>query len=214
MTNRRAFIAALGGAAAWPLVARAQQQQPMPVVGHISDGIQEANSTAMEAFGDGLKDMGFVEGHNIAIERHWAGGHEDRLRDYAVELAHSPVAAIWASGNVAAQAAKAATTTIPIVFSTGDDPVATGLVANLNRPDGNLTGVSYAAGALPGKRVELLHELLPNISSIGHLINPTNHNSNFDTAAVQSAAAALGLRVILVKAASENDFASAFQTLI
>jgi putative tryptophan/tyrosine transport system substrate-binding protein len=170
--KRRAFIAGLASAAAWPVVARGQQQ-PVPVIGHISDGIQESNSTAMEAFGDGLKETGFVEGYNIAIERHWAGGDEDKLRDYAFELAHSPLAAIWASGNVAAQAAKAATTTIPIVFSTGDDPVATGLVANLNQPGGNLTGVSYAAGALPGKRVELLHELLPNISSIGHLINRT-----------------------------------------
>jgi putative tryptophan/tyrosine transport system substrate-binding protein len=191
--NRRAFIAALGGAAAWPLTARAQQPA-MPVVGYITDGLRVSNSSAIDAFRDGLKETGFVEGQNLIIEWRWAEGDEDRLRDYAAELAHLPLAAIWASGNVAAQAAKVATTSIPIVFSTGDDPVATGLVANLNRPSGNLTGVSYAAGVLPAKRLELLHELLPKVSTIGHLINPNNRNSNLDAAAVQAAAAELRLR--------------------
>jgi putative ABC transport system substrate-binding protein len=211
--KRRTFITALGSAAAWPLVARGQQR-PVPVIGRISDGSQESYLTTVEAFRDGLKETGFAEGYNLAIESRYAEGHEDRLHDYAVELAHLPLAAIWASGNVAAQAAKAATTTIPIVFSTGDDPVATGLVGNLNRPGGNITGVSYSAGALPGKRVELLHELLPNISSIGLLINSNNRNSNLDTASVQSAATELRLRVVLVKAASESDFAPAFETLV
>ena len=211
--KRRAFIAGLGGAAAWPLAARAQQQT-MPVVGYITDGLQVSNSSAIDAFRDGLKETGFVEGQNLTIEWRWAEGDEDRLRDYAAELARLPLAAIWASGNVAAQAAKVATTTIPIVFSTGDDPVATGLVANLNRPDGNLTGVSYAAGVLPAKRVELLHELMPNVSTIGHLINPNNRSSNIDAAAVQAAAAELRLRLIVVKAASETELAPAFETLV
>jgi putative tryptophan/tyrosine transport system substrate-binding protein len=211
--RRRAFIAGLGGAAVWPLVARAQRPA-MPVVGYITDGLRVSNSSAIEAFRDGLKETGFVEGQNLIIEWRWAEGDEDRLRDYAAELAHLPLAAIWASGNIAAQAAKVATTSIPIVFSTGDDPVATGLVANLNRPGGNLTGVSYAAGVLPPKRLELLHELLPNVTTIGHLINPNNRNSNFDAAAVQAAATELRLRVIVVKAASDTDLAPAFETLV
>ena len=211
--RRRNFIAALGGAAAWPLMARAQQPA-MPVVGYITDGLRVSNSSAIDAFRDGLKETGFVEGQNLIIEWRWAEGDEDRLRDYAAELAHLPLAAIWASGNVAAQAAKVATTSIPIVFSTGDDPVATGLVANLNRPGGNLTGVSYAAGVLPPKRLELLHELLPKVSTIGHLINPNNRNSNLDAAAVQAAAAELRLRVIVVKASSDTDLAPAFETLV
>ena len=211
--KRREFIAVLGGAAAWPVVARAQQAA-VPVVGYITDGLRVFNSSAIDAFRDGLKETGFVEGQNLTIEWRWAEGREDRLRDYAAELAHLPLAAIWASGNVAAQAAKVATTTIPIVFSTGDDPVATGLVANINRPGGNLTGVSYAASVLPAKRVELLHELLPNASTIGHLINPNNRSSNVDAAAVQAAAAELRLRVIVVKATSETDLAPAFETLV
>jgi putative ABC transport system substrate-binding protein len=211
--RRREFIAALGGAAAWPITARGQQPA-MPVVGYITDGLRVSNSSAIDAFRDGLKEMGFVEGQNLTIEWRWAEGDEDRLRYYAAELAHLPLAAIWASGNVAAQAAKIATTTIPIVFSTGDDPVATGLVANLNRPGGNLTGVSYAAGVLPAKRVELLHALLPKVSTIGHLINPNNRSSNIDAAAVQAAAAELRLRVIVVKATSETELGPAFETLV
>jgi putative tryptophan/tyrosine transport system substrate-binding protein len=172
--RRREFIAGLASAAAWPVVARAQQAA-MPVIGLLSSNTRESDALRMTAFRRGLSETGYVEGRNVAIEYRWAEGQYDLLPEMAASLVKRQVALIFAPGNIAGVvAARGATTTIPIVFSIGADPVAAGLVASLNRPGGNLTGMTILGAELGPKRLEILHELMPTAAVIGALINPTD----------------------------------------
>src|SRR5262245_9713866 len=190
--KRRAFIAGLGSAAAWPVVARAQQAT-MPVIGLLDATSLEKVTPFLTAIRGGLKEIGFVEGNNVAIEYRWAEGHYDRLPALAAELVRHPVTVIVAAGPPAcALAAKAATTSISIVFLTGGDPVALGLVGSLNRPDGNLTGVSLFNVALVPKQLELVRELVPKVEVIAALVNPDNPNTETEERERGEAASALG----------------------
>lgn len=211
--KRREFITLLGGAAAWPVAAKAQQSPP--VLGYLRTGSSDTNRSEDAAFREGLKKAGYVEGENLSIEVRWAGDQYDLLPTLAADLISRRVAAIAAFGNVAARIAKAATASVPIIFVTGDDPVAVGLVPSLNRPAGNVTGVSMNAGTLPTKRLELLHELVPTAQSIAMLVNPSNANFKLDTADVQQGASTLGLRIEpIVHATGERDFERVFATLV
>ena len=211
--RRREFITLIGCAAAWPLTGRAQQGA-MPVVGFLHGGSPGPSAHHAVAFRQGLKQTGYIEGQNLGIEYRWAEGRYDQLPLLASDLVDRRVAAIAAVATAAALAAKATSTTIPIVFVVGSDPVKFGLVASLNRPGGNVTGVSFLANILPPKLFELLHELVPAAAKVGLLVNPTNPNMESDTRDVQAAAAALGQKLVVVKASTENDFELAFATLI
>jgi putative tryptophan/tyrosine transport system substrate-binding protein len=212
--KRREFITLLGGAAAaWPLAARAQQPA-MPVVGFLAPGTPETQALSVLAFRQGLNEAGFVEGRNVTIEFRWARYQFDQLPLLATELVHRQVTVIYALASVSAQAAKAATATIPIVFISGDDPVRAGLVASLGRPGGNVTGVSVLAGGLGTKRLGLLRELVPAARVIGLLVNPRNPNTAADAKDVERAAHAIGQQIVVLNASAESEFPAAFAALV
>jgi putative tryptophan/tyrosine transport system substrate-binding protein len=213
--KRRDFITLLGGvAAAWPLAARSQQPA-MPVIGYLSGGAPSPPFTMfLTAFRKGLGETGYVEGQNVAIEYRWAEGHYDRLPALAAELVDRKVDLISASGgDLAARAAKGATSTIPIVFSSGDDPAETGLVASLARPGGNLTGFSLLVVELHAKRLELISELVPNAQLIALLVNPSSPQTERVVRAMQEAARIKGVKLEVLKAATENELDAAFASL-
>jgi putative tryptophan/tyrosine transport system substrate-binding protein len=211
--ERRKFIALLSGAATWPLAARAQQSA-MPVIGSLSGRSPQEAKIVIAAFHRGLAEMGYVEGKNVAIEYRWAEGHYERLPALATELASRHVTAIAATGgSVSALAAKAVTTTIPIVFSSGGDAVKLGLVASLNRPGGNVTGVNLIFGALGVKRLELLREAIPGAAALAMLVNPNYPSAADEVAGVQAAARDLGLQIAVLNAPAESDFEPAFARL-
>jgi putative tryptophan/tyrosine transport system substrate-binding protein len=210
--RRRDFISLIGGAAAtWPLTARAQQPA-MPVIGILSNPSRNALPAAFASFDRGLNDAGYVEGQNVAIEYRFADGQVDRLRALATDLVNRKVDVLVTMANAAALAAKAVTTTIPVVFVIGGDPVKLGLVESLNRPGGNITGVSFFLTQLESKRLGLLHELVPHATEIAVLINPTQPAASDQVNEVKEAARALGLDVHIVHAASESDLEPAFAT--
>ena len=213
--KRREFITLLGGAAAtaWPLTARAQQPA-MPVIGFLNSETPAAYAAMVTAFRRGLNEVGYVEGQNVAIEYRWAGGQNDRLATMAAELVQRQVSVI-AVNTAATQAAKTTTTTIPIVFSTSSDPVALGFVGSLNRPEGNVTGVSNLNIQLAPKRLEVLHELVPSAKIIALLVNPVNLAATaIETKALQAAADALRLKIAVLPAGSEDDLGPTFAELI
>ena len=212
MIRRREFIAVLGGAAAWPLAARAQQRA-LPVIGFLSGASAWEYAPQVAAFRQGLSETGYVEGRNVSVEFRWAEGRYERLPIMAADLVRRQVAVIVAN-LPAALAAKAATTTIPIVFTTGTDPVELGLAANLARPGGNLTGVSSLSAELGPKLVELMHELVPTATIIALLVNPTNPNADTLPKVLEVAARTLGLRLRVLHATSERDFDSVFASLV
>ena len=205
--NRRAFIAALGGAAAWSLVARAQQ--PTPLLGFLDSG--NPNETFIAAFRGGLGEMGFVEGRNVVIEFRFAGGDYDSLPTLAADLVARQVAVIAAVGVPPARAAKAATSQIPIIFVIGGDPVQIGLVSNLNRPDGNATGVTALFRTLVPKQLELLSELVPKTTLVGYLVNPTNPITETETPTVKLAAGTTRQQILVLHASKENEIDSALR---
>jgi ABC-type uncharacterized transport system substrate-binding protein len=210
--RRRDFIAGLGGAVAYPLVAHAQQQA-MPVIGFLAPTSLDRYTRYLAAFREGLKEAGLVEGRDVVIEFSWAGGHYERLPVMAADLVRRQVTVIVAPGVTAALAAKAATATIPIVFNTGGDPVKFGLVASLNRPGQNVTGVAFLGKMLVAKQFELLHELIPNVDSVAFLVNPNNAVVELDASDVQAAAGALGQKLIIVNASTEVEIVAAFMTI-
>ena len=212
--QRRELIAALGSAATWPLAARAQQAA-MPAIGFIRTTTPDDSVKLVEAFRRGLGEVGYVEGRNVVIEYRYAQGQIDRLPALAADLVARRVAVLAATGGtVSARAAKAATTTIPVVFTTGDDPIKTGLVASLSRPGGNLTGVSVFGARLGAKRLALLHELIPAADTVAILLNPKNPDSEDEAKDVQEAARALGIQILVLNAGTENEIDAAFKKLV
>jgi putative ABC transport system substrate-binding protein len=210
--NRREFITLIGGAmAAWPLAAHAQQPA-MPMIGFLGSASAKPYAPMVAAFRQGLKEKGYVEGQTVAIEYRWANAQYDRVPAMAAELASRQVAVI-AANTPGVQAVKAAVTTIPIVFTTGGDPVQSGLVASLNRPGGNVTGVTTLNVEVAPKRLQWAHELVPTATNIAVLVNPTNPNTETELRDLQSAARALALQLHVLHASTERDFNTAFATL-
>jgi putative ABC transport system substrate-binding protein len=212
--RRREFVLALGGAAAWPLAARAQQPA-IPVIGYLGITSPESDAARLTGLRRGLSETGYVEGRNLTIEYRWGGNQSDRQPALVAELVQMRVAMIVTPGLPSTLAAKAATTTIPILFSVGADPVQLGLVASLNRPGGNLTGFNALNGELAAKELALLHELVPSAATIGFLENP--NNSMIDelvTRDVLAAAPAIGIRIQVLKAATDREIDAAFESLV
>jgi putative ABC transport system substrate-binding protein len=212
--RRRDFIKGIAGSAiSWPLAARAQQPT-MPAIGFLNSASPDSYAPQLTGFRQGLREVGYTEGQNVTIEFRWAKSRYDRLRELAAELVHRQVAIIVATGgSVSGIAAKSVTTTIPIVFTSGGDPVQLGLVKSLNRPGGNVTGVSLFTSTLAAKRLELLHELVPAARVIALLVNPANPNSEPDTIAVQAAAPAMGLQIVVLKASNGAEIDAAFAAM-
>jgi putative tryptophan/tyrosine transport system substrate-binding protein len=212
--RRRDFITLLGGAAAWPLAARAQQPA-MPVIGFLYPGPPEAIAKFVTGFRKGLGELGYVEGRNVAIEYRWGYDQSGRLPELAADLVSRPVTVIVTPGSAAAAlAAKAATATIPIVFSTGADPVRAGLVVSLNRPGGNVTGISSMNFGLEAKRLELLHQLLHRDARIAVLVNPSNSQAQSMITDLQAAASAMGRQLEILTATTNRDFSPAFSDAV
>ena len=211
--KRREFITLLGGAAAWPLPARAQQPA-MPVLGFVNPTSAQSWARPLSAFLKGLSETGYVEGRNVAIEYRWAENRNDRLPAMVADLVRRQVSVIAATSTPAALAAKAATTTIPIVFETGSDPIQLGLVGSLSRPGGNITGVTQLVREVTPKMLELLHELLPTTHVMALLVNPTEPALAQTSREVLAAAHSLGLELHVLNASSERDFDGVFARLI
>ena len=209
--KRREFIAGLGGAVAWPFATRAQQA--MPVVGFLRSESLANVTHQVAGFRQGLKEAGFVEGQNVTVEYRSAEGQADRLRALVAELARRPVAVI-VGNNAAARAAQAATTTVPIVFASGGDPVRDGLVASLSQPGSNITGVSFLGGTLGAKRLDLLRQFVPKASRIAVLMHPNTPEGVRERSDVQAAAESIGQTLKVVEVNSERDFESVFATLV
>jgi putative ABC transport system substrate-binding protein len=211
--QRREFITLIGSAAAWPLVARAQQPT-MPVVGYLDPRSPDAISERLRAFRQGLKETGYVVGENVAIEYRWAENQLDRLPMLAADLVRRQVAVITPAGIPSIFAAKAATSTIPIVFMTGDDPVRVGLVASLARPAGNLTGIGFLTTELAAKRLELLRELLPKAARVAILVNPASADQTEATLReVEPAARTMGLQIQVFNANTSREIGAAFESM-
>jgi putative ABC transport system substrate-binding protein len=212
--RRREFITLLGGAAAWPLAARAQQPA-MPVIGILASVSPAPYASYIAAVKEGLRQTGYVEGRNVAIEYRWAEGQYDRLPQQAIELVDRGVAVIvLVGGGPTTAAAKAATATIPIAFVMGEDPVKSGAVASLNRPGGNATGVSLLTVAMEAKRLQLLHELMPNAAVVAIIVNPNNPQADQQLQELQAAARTLGVQVEAFKAGSPSEIDAAFAKLV
>jgi putative ABC transport system substrate-binding protein len=214
MSNRRDFITLLGGAvASWPLAARAQQR--IPLVGFLNSASPGPFAHLAAALRQGLSQIGYVEGRNVLIESRWAENRYDLLPDLAADLVRREVAVIVAGGgNVSALAAKAATSTTPIIFTAASDPVKAGLVASLNRPGGNVTGIAALTAEMDAKRLELLHEMVPKTARIGALVNPNRPDSDAQVRDVQTAAQTIGQQLVVFRAGTERDLDNVFTTLV
>src|SRR6266404_6295310 len=210
-TRRREFISLISGAAAWPLAARAQQ--PMPVVGFLSSSAPVDRARYLTAFRQGLREPGYLEGQNVAIEYRWAQDQADRLPDLAADLVRRQVTVIAAHDTPSSIVAKAATTTIPIVFASGGDPVKLGLVASLNRPGGNVTGVTFVVAELGAKQLGLLHELQPGAVRVGVLVDPNFALTRSFVSDVQAAALSIGKQIEVLEAPTSRDIDTAFARL-
>jgi putative ABC transport system substrate-binding protein len=211
--RRREFLGALGGAAAWPLAARAQQPA-MPVIGFLYPTSSDAITDRLRGFRQGLKETGYVGGENVTIEYRWAEGQFDRLPVLAAELARRQVAVIAVGNLASAMAAKAATTTIPIVFAVAEDPVRLGLVASLARPDGNLTGINFFNIEVAAKRLELLREMVPGVTRVAVLANPTNPVTEITLRGTELAARAMGLQLQVFNASTSGGIDAAFANFV
>ena len=209
--KRREFITLVGGAAAWPLAARAQQ--PMPVIGFLHARSPDDAMPQVVAFRRGLAEIGYVEGQNVAIEYRWARGRYDSLPPSAAELVRLPATVLVAGAEPAALAAKAATSTIPLIFSIGADPIKLGLAASYNRPGGNASGVSMFTSALEAKRLGLLHELVPAVATVGVLANPNYAMAEGQVRDAQDAARAMGLQIHVLLAGTDDEIEVAFGTI-
>jgi putative ABC transport system substrate-binding protein len=212
--RRREFVTLVGGVVALPLSVSAQQPT-IPVIGFLSSGEERAFAPNVAGFIRGLKDVGYVDGQNVAIEYRWANGDYDRLPTLANELAHRPITVLVASGGTAvARAAKAATGTIPIVFAAADDPVANGLVASLNRPGENITGVALLSDELAAKQLGLVRELIPQAKSVALLVNTENPENRTIVKGTEAAAKSIGSELIVVSASTQGDLGSALKTAV
>ena len=211
--RRREFITLIGGAATWPLAARAQQP-PMPVIGFLHSGSPEQNVERLAAYRKGLNEAGFIENRNVAIEFRWAAGHNDRLPALAANLVRQQVAVIATPGSTpAALAAKAATSNIPIVFAIGADPVELGLVASLNRPGGNVTGITSMNADIAAKRFELIRELVPQAARYFGMVNPASPLAQPMSKALEAGAATLGIHVDIIRASTDPEIDAAIDGL-